>query len=228
MNFESGHVRPLARVARRQLKLFAVNTPDNRLEIYTVGRRVADARSRGAGRARAGRRRDAHERAGRTEAWVVNHLSDSVSIVERRPADVDASRTSRARSLVGDEPRDIVFAGPRQRRAFVTTARRGQNCPVVRQPHDARASAAPSSRCSNAERAHERALGGGPIANIVLFTDTPRALAKSPSGDTVVRRRLPHAATRRRRILEPTVTGSGNTPAAAPARLDAERAAAPA
>lgn len=31
--------------------------------------------------------------------------------------------------LVGDEPRDIVFAGPGRNRAFVTTAHRGQNVP---------------------------------------------------------------------------------------------------
>ena len=64
-----------------------------------------------------------------TEVWVVNHLSDSVSIV-----DVGATPPRVVRTLlVGDEPRDIVFAGrPRRRhftRAFITTAHRGQNRP---------------------------------------------------------------------------------------------------
>src|SRR6185436_20807787 len=36
VNFESGHVRPLA-LSPDGTRLFAVNTPDNRLEIYTVG-----------------------------------------------------------------------------------------------------------------------------------------------------------------------------------------------
>jgi hypothetical protein len=40
------------------------------------------------------------------------------------------SRVSRT-LLTCDEPRDIVFAGSGGNRAFVTTARRGQNCPVV-------------------------------------------------------------------------------------------------
>ena len=40
---------------------------------------------------------------------MVNHLSDSVSIVEVDPT-VALSRVSRT-LLVGDEPRDIVFAG---------------------------------------------------------------------------------------------------------------------
>ena len=39
------------------------------------------------------------------------------------PASPRVSRTL----LVGDEPRDIVFAGPHRDRAFITTAHRGQN-----------------------------------------------------------------------------------------------------
>ena len=35
VNFESGHVRPLA-LSPDGSRLFAVDTPDNRLEIYTV------------------------------------------------------------------------------------------------------------------------------------------------------------------------------------------------
>src|SRR5204863_1301209 len=57
-----------------------------------------------------------------TEAWVVNHLSDSISIVDLSGAVPRVVRTL----LVGDEPRDIVFAGPGGGRAFVTTAHRGQ------------------------------------------------------------------------------------------------------
>ena len=63
--------------------------------------------------------------AGKTEVWVVNHLSDSVSIVEIDPADVTRSRVKRT-LLVGDEPCDVVFAGSGGSRAFITTARHGQ------------------------------------------------------------------------------------------------------
>ena len=62
---------------------------------------------------------------GTREVWVVNHLSDSVSVVE-----IDAGGRSGGvvrTLLVGDEPRDIVFAGPGANRAFVTAAHRGQN-----------------------------------------------------------------------------------------------------
>ena len=41
------------------------------------------------------------------EIWVVNHLSDSVSIVDIGTTPPRVTRTL----LVGDEPRDIVFAG---------------------------------------------------------------------------------------------------------------------
>src|SRR5204862_108244 len=52
------------------------------------------------------------------------HLSDSVSIVDTRiPELAHVARTL----LVGDEPRDIVFAGAGKSRAFITTAHRGQN-----------------------------------------------------------------------------------------------------
>ena len=42
------------------------------------------------------------------EVWVVNHLSDSISIVNTAANPPRVTRTL----LVGDEPRDIVFAGP--------------------------------------------------------------------------------------------------------------------
>lgn len=46
------------------------------------------------------------------EVWVVNHLSDSISIINVRPDnDNGPSRVVRT-LLVGDEPSDVVFAGP--------------------------------------------------------------------------------------------------------------------
>ena len=41
------------------------------------------------------------------EVWVVNHLSDSVSVVR-----LDGTARVLRTLQVGDEPRDIVFAGP--------------------------------------------------------------------------------------------------------------------
>ena len=76
---------------------------------------------------------------------MVNHLSDSVSIVDVAAAPPRVVRTL----LVGDEPRDIVFAGPGGNRAFITTARRGQNLP------------APASRRCSRTRGHAARAGLG-------------------------------------------------------------------
>src|SRR5207253_3130945 len=108
--------------------LFAVNTPDNRLAVYNVttsGLALAAEVPVGLEPVAVASRTNA---AGGTEAWVVNHLSDSISIVELDATDPTRSRVRRT-LLVGDEPRDIVFAGPGQGRAFVTAAHRGQNRP---------------------------------------------------------------------------------------------------
>ena len=116
--FESGHVRPIV-LSPDGSQLFAVNTPDNTLEIFGVGTGgLTFSASVPVGMepvAIAARTND--------EIWVVNHLSDSISIIDLSGAVPYVSRTL----LVGDEPRDIVFAGAGRQRAFVTTAHRGQN-----------------------------------------------------------------------------------------------------
>src|SRR6185295_3309385 len=77
VNFESGHVRPLA-LSPDGSRLFAVNTPDDRLAIYDV---TAGALTR-AGEVQVGLAPVANAARTNTEVWVVNHLSDSISIVQ--------------------------------------------------------------------------------------------------------------------------------------------------
>jgi YVTN family beta-propeller protein len=120
IEFESGQVRPLALSPNGQ-RLFAVNTPDNRLEIFTVG--VAGLVHIGS--VVVGLEPVAVAAPTNDEVWVVNHLSDSISIVDVGDTPARVKRTL----LVGDEPRDIVFAGTTTERAFITTAHRGQNDP---------------------------------------------------------------------------------------------------
>src|SRR6187549_47930 len=75
--FESGQVRPLA-MSPDKRHLFAVNTPDNRLEIFRI-------RERGLVRIASipvGLEPVAVAARTDREVWVVNHLSDSVSIVK--------------------------------------------------------------------------------------------------------------------------------------------------
>src|SRR6266850_1931805 len=118
--FESGQVRPMA-LSPDGTRLFAVNPPDDRLEIFSVGTGGLTHTSS----VPVGLEPVAVAARSNTEVWVVNHLSDSVSIVD---VGTDPPRVTRT-LLVGDEPRDIVFAGPGGNRAFITCAHRGQNRP---------------------------------------------------------------------------------------------------
>jgi DNA-binding beta-propeller fold protein YncE len=89
--------------------------------------------------------------------------------------------------LVGDEPRDIVFAGPSNGRAFITTAHRGQNTPL-HATIDTELQTASIGRADVwvFDAANLGAtLGGTPLTRITLFGDTPRGLAASPDGSTV-------------------------------------------
>jgi len=104
--WESPPVHPIE-MSPDGTRLFAVHTADHRVVIYdltggglpvleaelTVGIEPITVRARG-----------------NSEIWVVNHISDSISIIDL--ATMNVSRTL----LVGDEPTDVVFSG---NRAFV-------------------------------------------------------------------------------------------------------------
>jgi DNA-binding beta-propeller fold protein YncE len=164
-------------------KLFAVNTPDNTLEIFRITSEGLSLRARvpvGLEPVAVAARND-------DEVWVVNHLSDSVSIVSL----THTPRVTRT-LLVGDEPRDIVFAGSPSR-AFITTAHRGQQRtdpsiagvpgagdPQLTTPGVGRADVWVFNPANLGA-----ALGGRPDSIMTFFTDTPRALAVSPDRKTV-------------------------------------------
>jgi DNA-binding beta-propeller fold protein YncE len=173
--FESGPVRPLA-LSPDGSVLFAVNIPDGQLEIFDISQSGLTHRDS----VPVGLEPVAVAARTNDEVWVVNHLSDSVSVVA-----VSAARRGRVvrTLLVGDEPRDIVFAGPARDRAFITTAHRGQNSPID-----------PQLRTPGVGRADVwvfqagqlgAAMGGTPLNIITLFSDTPRALAVSADGTRV-------------------------------------------
>ncbi|HEX6883342.1 MAG TPA: hypothetical protein VF530_08170 [Planctomycetota bacterium] len=122
VNWETPHVSPLARTPDG-LRLLAVNTPDNRLEVFDLGSGTPVALlSIPVGldpvsvRARTS-----------AEAWVVNHVSDSVSIVDLVAGHVVATLAT------DDEPCDVVFAGAPQR-AFVSCSQ--ANTVLVFDPAD--------------------------------------------------------------------------------------------
>ena len=169
-NFESGHVRPLA-MSRDRNHLFAVNTPNGTLEVFDTRGAVPELISS----VPVGLEPVAVAPRSNTEVWVVNHLSDSVSVVDVGTRPFRVTRTL----LVGDEPRDIVFAGPERQRVFVTTAHRGQNT-----------GRDPQSFVAGVGRADvwvfdATSTSDAPLHVLTLFGDTPRPLAVSPDGSKV-------------------------------------------
>ncbi|VAW73994.1 FIG00841528: hypothetical protein [hydrothermal vent metagenome] len=180
--FESGQVRPMA-LSSDGKQLYALNTPDNRLEIFKVTATAlvhqhsipvgmepvaVAARSNG-------------------EVWVVNHLSDSVSVIDTNSIPPRLSKTL----LVGDEPRDIVFAGNGLNRAFITTAHRGQSSPYspALMPDDPGEITKPGIGRADMwvfdANNTGSAPGGSTLSVLSYFTDTPRALAVSKDNNTV-------------------------------------------
>ena len=171
--FESGQVRPLVMSPDGKF-LYALNTPDNHLEIFRIKKRGLKLIQS----VPVGLEPVAVAVRNKSEVWVVNHLSDSVSIIDVGRFPARLKRTL----LVGDEPRDIVFAG-QKKRAFITTAHRGQNSPIDPQfftPGVPRADVWVFDAAKPGKPA-----GGKPLTIISLFTDTPRALTVSPDGNLV-------------------------------------------
>jgi DNA-binding beta-propeller fold protein YncE len=158
-NFETEPVRPLA-LSGDGRYLYALNTSDDRLEIFEA----QGEKLRFLGETTVGLRPVALALR-ESEAWVVNHLSDSVSVVDiRNPRRPRVIRTLQ----VGDEPRGIALAGPKHDRVFVATARREE----AFRPGVGRAQV----------WIFEAARPEAPPKILTLFGTKPRALAASADG----------------------------------------------
>ncbi|MEX2208674.1 MAG: hypothetical protein WEF50_20860 [Myxococcota bacterium] len=196
--FESGHVRGLALSADRT-RLYALNTPDNRLEIFEV----SDAGVLHLSSVPVGLEPIAVAERVPGEVWVVNRISDDVTIVST----AGTPRVVRT-LLVGDEPSDVVFAGVGRSRAFVATARRGQNSPIAAQylmPGIGRALVFVFDATDLGA-----AAGGEPIEVLELFGDAPRALASTADG-SIVYAAIFHSGNRTITIPASVVSGAGVT-----------------
>lgn len=172
--FESGQVRPLA-LSNDGSQLFATNTPDNRVEVFDITQSGLTHRFS----IPVGIEPVAIAVSPKGLVWVVNHLSDSISIIDMNLTSPQVIKTL----LVGDEPQDIVFAGTNNQRAFITTAHRGQNSPVDPQlttPSVGRADVWVFDSNNLGD-----GLGGTAETIITLFGDKPRGLAVSPDGSKV-------------------------------------------
>ena len=108
VNFETPHVHPLD-LLPGNTHLLAVNTPDNRVEIYSL----ASGFPRAVGSVGVGLDPVSVRARTVSEFWVVNHISDSISVVDVQSMNV--VRTIQTK----DEPADVVFAGSPER-AFVS------------------------------------------------------------------------------------------------------------
>ena len=114
VNWESPHVSPLD-LTPDGSRLLAVNTADNRLEVFAVTRFGLDA----TGSVPVGLDPVTVRARTNTEAWVVNSISDTISIVDLNTMNVIATL------YPGDEPADVVFGGKPQR-AFVSVSQLNQ------------------------------------------------------------------------------------------------------
>jgi YVTN family beta-propeller protein len=146
VNWESAHVHPLD-LTPDGTKLLAVNTADARLMVYDVtGASLVLLNEIPVGLDPVSVR--AH---GNLSAWVVNQVSDSVSVVDLSVGNVVGTlRTA-------DEPADVVFAGSPER-AFVSCS--GANKVLVFDPANLGGAPAEIAILGDQPRALARSLDG--------------------------------------------------------------------
>lgn len=125
VNYETPHVSPIA-MTPNGTKLLVVNTADNRLEVFDLT--INPMRSLGS--VPVGADPVSVRTRSDTEAWVVNRLSDSISVVNLTTLNVERTVAT------GDDPADVIFAGTPQR-AFVSLSQ--ENQVMVIDPADAAA-----------------------------------------------------------------------------------------
>ncbi len=108
VNFESQQVHPIA-LTPDGTKLLAVNTPDGKLAVFSVNGGNPSLLFETA----VGIEPVSVAAESNTRAWVVNHVSDTVSLVDLLSGNVVETLA------VGDEPADVVFANGK---AFVSVS----------------------------------------------------------------------------------------------------------
>ena len=113
VNFEGKQTRPIC-LSPDGTRLFAVNTPDARLSVFDVTHPLSPFLI---AEIPVGVEPVSVNARDNNEVWVVNEVSDSVSIISV------SNRIVVDTLYVKDEPADVVFAGGK---AFVSTARNNQ------------------------------------------------------------------------------------------------------
>jgi len=195
VNFESPQVHPLDITPDGQT-LLAANTADGQLEVFSIIAGLPVRR----GSVAVGVDPVSVRARSNVEAWVVNQVSDSVSVV-----DLATMRVVRT-IAVGDEPADVVFAGAKSPRAFVSLA--ASNRVVAFDPN----AAAPAFATIPISGAQPRALAVSPDRNTVYL-----AVFESGNGTTLVPRAAVSSAA--------SPYGGANPPPNAGTQFDPPRAA---
>ena len=125
-NFEGPQVHPLA-LTPDGTRLLALNTPNNQLLVFHLTGSTTTLLAE----IPVGLEPVSIALRSNNEAWVVNWLGDSVSVV-------DLTKMRVVRSFdVGDEPTDVIFAGGASEKAFVCVS--GLNQVKVYDPNNANA-----------------------------------------------------------------------------------------
>lgn len=181
IGFESGQVRPIAKSIDGK-QLLVTNTSNNSLDIFSINStgELSLEQSLPVGL------EPVSVAIHQQTAWVVNHVSDSISLIDIASTPAKIIRTL----LVGDEPKDIVFA---DNKAFITTAHRGQQRmnPALT---DVDGAGDPKLHQAGQGRAdiwvfdateQGNTLGGKPLKIMSLFGDTLRGLAVTPDKSTI-------------------------------------------
>lgn len=163
VNFETSQVHPVDLSPDRSV-LAVCNTADSRLELFDVNTGTPLP----VGSVAVGTDPVTVRFRSNTEAWVVNHISDSVSIV-----DVPTKRV-RQTLQTRDEPCDVVFAGNPEL-AFVSCSQEN----VIQRFDPANLAAAPDDIAIEAEE--PRALAVSPDKSTVYA-----AIFESGNGSTII------------------------------------------
>src|SRR5690242_8957079 len=165
LNFESPQVHPLALTPDGN-RLLAVNSPNGTLSVFQLQSGLAPKL---VGEIPVGLEPVSVAVRNNNEVWVVNWLSDSISIVDLATANV-------VRTIeVGDEPTDVIFAGSNREMAFVCVSGGGSLLTGTSIDHLGRGQI----------KVFDATNPAGFPQTIEIFGKQPRALAKNADGSRV-------------------------------------------
>jgi len=163
-NFEAPQIHPLA-LTPDGTRLLAVNTPNATLSVFQLGSGSPVLTAE----IPVGLEPVSVAARNNREAWVVNWLSDSVSILDLTTGNV-------VRTIdVGDEPTDVIFAGSGNNKAFVCVSGGGRTT-------------ASQIQITGAAGAVKIFDANNTLASPVIienFAKQPRALARNADGSRV-------------------------------------------